>query len=85
MTTQAVDKITTESKCAKAITAMKAYDPDFDLEDLTEEASQIFQEFYCNYLSDNKEFIDLVCGGAAGAQLKALIDLRQKEGWKYKF
>lgn len=42
MTTQAVEKITTESKCAKAIKAMQRYDPDFDLEDLTEEASQIF-------------------------------------------
>lgn len=64
---------------------MQRYDPEFDLEDLTEEASQIFQEFYCNYLSDNKEFIDIVCGGTAGAQLKALVDLREKEGWKYRF
>jgi hypothetical protein len=32
---------------------MKLYDPDFDIEELTYEAEEIFQEFYCNFLAGN--------------------------------
>ena len=64
---------------------MQSYDPDFDLEDLTDEAIEIFQEFYCNFLSGNTEYLDMVCGGTAGALCKAQIELRGKEGWKYKY
>ena len=79
------DKMANGTPCAAAVVAMKKYDPDFDLEDLTDEAMEIFQEFYCNYLSGNTEYIDMVCGGVASAQCKALIEQRQKEGWEYKY
>jgi len=38
----AVDKIVNNSACAEAIIAMKRYDPDFDLEELSDEAMEIF-------------------------------------------
>ena len=53
---------------------MQRYDPDFDLEELTDEAMEIFQEFYCNFLSGNKEYLEMVCGGTAGALCKAHIE-----------
>jgi len=36
---------------------MKKYDKDFDLENLTFEAEEIFKEFFCNYLAGNKEYL----------------------------
>ncbi len=63
---------------------MKKYDPDFDLEELVFEAEEIFKEFYCNYLAGNKDYIDNVSSGPV-ALLGALIELRKKEGWKYKY
>ena len=42
MANQAADKVINESACAMAIKSMKRYDPDFDLEDLTDEAMEIF-------------------------------------------
>ena len=65
-----------ESACAKAVLVMKNYDPEFDLEELTYEAEEIFQEFYCNFLTGNTEFIELVAGGSAGALVKAQIEQR---------
>lgn len=56
---------------ASAIKKMQRYDPEFDLEDLTDEVEEIFQEFYCNYLSGNKEYMEMVCGGTASALSKA--------------
>ena len=50
-----------------AVKEMKKYDPEFDLEELTYEAEEIFQEFYCNYLTGNSEYLKLVCGSTAGA------------------
>ena len=79
------DKLHNASACARAVENMQRYDPEFDLEDLGDEAMEIFQEFYCNYLTGNTEYIDMVCGGTAGAQLKALIEMRVKEGWEYKY
>ena len=64
---------------------MQRYDPDFDLEELTDEAMEIFQEFYCNFLSGNKEYLEMVCGGTAGALCKAHIEQREKEGWVFKY
>ena len=64
---------------------MQKYDPDFDLEELTDEAMEIFQEFYCNFLSGNKEYLEMVCGGTAGALCKAHIEQREKEGWVFKY
>ena len=64
---------------------MKKYDPEFDFEELEGEALEIFQEFFCNLLSGNKEYIEMVCGGTASPMCKALIDLREKEGWRFKY
>ena len=55
---------------------MKKYDPDFDVEELQYEAEEIFKEFYCNFLSGNQDYLDLVCGSTAGAMCKALIEIR---------
>ena len=85
MSSKAVDRIMSDSPMAQAIRSMQRYDPDFDLEELRDEAQEIFQEFYCNYLSGNKEYLEIICGGPAGALCKAQIDLRNKEGWKYKY
>ena len=51
------DKFANDSPVAQAILAMKKYDPEFDFEELEQEAMEIFQEFYCNYLSGNKEYL----------------------------
>ena len=64
---------------------MKQYDPEFDLEQLTFEAEEIFKEFFCNYLAGNKQYIEIVCGTTVCPLLKAMIELREKEGWKFKF
>jgi len=64
---------------------MKKYDPEFDFEELEVEALEIFREFYCNFLTGNKEYLGLVCGGTAGALCKAHIELREKEGWRFKY
>ena len=85
LSSKAVDKVMSETPMAMAIKSMQRYDPDFDLEDLRDEAQEIFQEFYCNFLSGNKEYLEMVCGGMAGATCKAHIDLRNKEGWKFKY
>ena len=37
-----VDKVANDSPCAQAITAMQKYDPEFKLEELGDEASEIF-------------------------------------------
>ena len=64
---------------------MLKYDPDFDLEDLTDEAEEIFKEFYCNFLTGNTEYLEMVCGSTAGAIVKSHIELRKKEGWCFKY
>jgi len=82
---QIVDKIASDSPVAQAIILMKKYDPDFEFEELEGEAMEIFQEFYCNFLTGNKEYLDMVCGGTASALCKAHIELREKEGWRFKY
>ena len=52
---------------------------------MTFESEEIFKEFYCNYLAGNKEYLELVCGEKVAPVLKAMIEIREKEGWKYKF
>jgi hypothetical protein len=64
---------------------MKKYDPDFDLEELTYEATEVFKEFYVNYLAGNKKYLEIVCGETVSPLLKAMIEIREKEGWRYKF
>lgn len=64
---------------------MEAYDPDFDLHDLEAEATDIFGEFYCNFLSGNIEYLEKVSGGPALAICKTEIKRRQTEGWKYMY
>lgn len=78
------DKIA-EKRWEKAILAMRRYDPEFEFEAMTYEAEEIFKEFYCNYLSGNKAYLELVCGTTVLPLLKAMIELREKEGWKFKF
>ena len=68
-----------------AVMKMQKYDPEFDLEDLTDEAEEIFKEFYCNFLTGNAEYLDMVCGGTAGALTKSHVEVRAKEGWKFKY
>lgn len=64
---------------------MKKYDPEFDLEELTYEAEEIFKEFYCNFLTGNEAYLDIVCGGPAKALTMTTVQLRKKQGWKYKY
>lgn len=52
---------------------------------MTFESEEIFKEFYCNYLAGNKAYLELVCGEKVAPVLKAMIEIREKEGWKYKF
>ena len=82
---QVADKILSETGCALAITHMKKYDPEFDIEELQYEAEEIFKEFYCNYLTGNVDYLDMVCGSQAGALCKAMIEIRQKQGWVHKY
>jgi hypothetical protein len=81
---QIVDKVKSDTQWNKAVAIMKRYDPDFCLEELTFEAEEIFREFYCNYLAGNKEYLDKVSSGPV-ALLGAMIELRNKEGWKFKY
>ena len=81
----ASDLIYQESSCARAIKAMEAYDPYFDFDDLETEATEIFQEFYCNFLAGNLDYLEKVSGGVALAICKAEIKRRATEGWKYKY
>ena len=55
------------------------------MEDLNDEAMEIFQEFYCNFLSGNTEYLELVTGGTASALRKAHIEVREKEGWRFRY
>lgn len=64
---------------------MKRYDPEFDIEELTYEAEEIFQEFYCNFLAGNIKYMEMVCSGTALGVTKGTIQLREKEGWEYKY
>jgi hypothetical protein len=82
---QAVDYAYVESTCAKAIKAMEAYDPDFDLHDLEKEAGEIFREFYCNFLAGNLDFLDKVSAGPALAVCKAHVKGRATQGAIYMF
>lgn len=45
------------------------------------EATDIFKEFYCNFLSGNIKYIEKVAGGMALAICKAEIKRRATEGW----
>ena len=75
----------TETSCAKAIKNMEAYDPYFDFDDLEIEATEIFKEFYCNFLSGNIDYLETVSGGQALALCKGDIKRRQVENWEYKY
>jgi len=64
---------------------MEAYDPYFDFDELETEATEIFQEFYCNFLAGNVEYLEKVSGGPALAICKADIKSRATLGWKHKY
>ena len=55
---------------------MEAYDPYFQFEELEMEATDIFAEFYCNFLTGNLEYLEIVSGGPALAITKADIQRR---------
>jgi hypothetical protein len=74
-----------DSQCAKAVKEMQKYDPTFNIEELGYEAEEIFQEFYCNFLAGNQDYMDKVCGSTALGLTKAYIQIREKEGWKFKY
>lgn len=39
---------------------------------------------FCNYMTGNQAYMDKITAGTAHAWFKAMIELRQKEGWSYK-
>lgn len=78
---QAADLAYAETSCARAIRSMQAYDPYFDFDDLETEVTEIFKEFYVNFLSGNLEYLEKVSGGPALAICKAEIKRREVEGW----
>merc|ERR1712224_116635 len=80
----AAEKIFDDRPTAKAVMNMQEYDPEFDLEDLTIEVRELCRDFFCNYFSGNMDYIDKVMGGTAHSLCKAMIELRKKEGWRYK-
>ena len=49
------------------------------------EASEIFKEFYCNFLTGNLEYLEKVSGGPALAICKAEFKQRVDEGWVHKY
>lgn len=82
---QVADLAYTESSCARAIKNMQQYDPYFDFEELEVEATDIFAEFYCNFLSGNLEYLEKVAGGVALAVCKAEFKRREVEGWRNRY
>ena len=72
----AYDYIGSESSCARAILNMEQYDPEFDLHDLEEESTEIFTEFYCNFLAGNLAYLEKVSGSTALAICKTEIKRR---------
>lgn len=59
------EKLKADTAWAKAVQEMLRYDPEFNIEDLTFEAKEIFMEYYCNYLSGNVEYLKKVSSGEA--------------------
>jgi hypothetical protein len=78
------DKVRAETGTAKAIKAMQRYDPEFDFASMHFEVEEIFREFYCNYLDGNLDYIRKLTAGEA-VIVQALIELRRKEGWEFKY
>lgn len=79
------DMATQETGCARAISMMEAYDPDFDLNELEIEAAEVFKEFYTNFLAGNLEYLETVSGGVALGLCKAECKRRATEGWRYRY
>ena len=73
---QAADVAYMETSCARAIKSMSAYDPYFEFDDLEVEATEVFQEFYCNFLAGNVPYLEKVSGGPALAICKTEIKRR---------
>ena len=84
-TAQVMDTVKMETGCARAVKAMQAYDPYFEFDELEMEATEIFKEFYCNFLAGNLEYLEMVSGGAALGICKAEFKLRKDEGWSHKY
>jgi hypothetical protein len=73
---QVSDTILMESSCARAVKEMRQFDREFDLQDLSFEAEEIFKEFYCNYLSGHLIYLEKVCGKQALAVVKTEVKRR---------
>jgi hypothetical protein len=82
---RAADLVYTESSCARAIKSMEAYDPYFAFDELEVEATDIFKEFYVNFLSGNIKYLEKVSGGMGLAICKSEINRRTTEGWKNRY
>jgi hypothetical protein len=79
------DYLFKETDLAKAITKMKAYDPEFDILDLTYEIEEIFTDFFNGFLEGNLEYLQTFSDEQALAIIKGDLQRRKKEGWEYKF
>jgi len=75
-----LEKITSESNTAKAISEMKQIDPDFDVWELEEEAKAIFLFAYNACLMSDLESLEKVCAESALAYFKNLINTRKTQG-----
>ena len=80
----AYDKARSDTGQVKAIAAMKRYDPDFEFFEMQYEVEEVFREFYCNFLDGNKDYVKALTAGEASI-MQALIELREKEGWEFKY
>lgn len=82
---EVIDIAFIESGTAKAVKHMKAYDRDFDINELPFEAEEVFKEFFCNFLSGNLDYIESVSSSTALALVKAELKRRKEEGWEYRY
>jgi hypothetical protein len=52
---------------------------------MDEEVRELGKELFCNFLSGNQEYMEKISGGTAAPWFKAMIELRNKEGWAHKY
>eukprot|EP01017_Pseudomicrothorax_dubius_P019126 TRINITY_DN21051_c0_g1_i1.p1 TRINITY_DN21051_c0_g1~~TRINITY_DN21051_c0_g1_i1.p1 ORF type:complete len:131 (-),score=51.14 TRINITY_DN21051_c0_g1_i1:108-443(-) len=71
-----VDKVIRNSSTAEAVLAMKKIDPDFDIIDMEEEVTHIFEKVHNAYLSNDTETLSKLCSSDALGFHKALLRVR---------
>mmetsp|Transcript_29021 Transcript_29021/g.28705 ORF Transcript_29021/g.28705 Transcript_29021/m.28705 type:complete len:282 (-) Transcript_29021:785-1630(-) len=69
-----------ESAQAKAVKAMRAYDPDFDIYQLENDLEHIIVDFYQHFLDLNKDYVKNVTDGPAREFLLKLLEGRKEGG-----